>query len=113
MSTLGIVSIATRSIACISAALVLTLWLIFGPEYVNAHRVYYTVSALGALGVASVPLVLRAARRARGHTSDGRALWDVAIVVSVTAILLVVQSVRVPEPMDETFCGHDGEFCAR
>jgi hypothetical protein len=112
MSTLGIVSVATRSIACISAGLVLILWLIFEPEYVNAHRVYYTLSALGALGVASVPLVLRAARRARRQTSDGRALWDVAIVMSVIAILLLVQSVRVREPMVED-CGFDGKMCVQ
>ena len=91
MSTLAHVAVATRVVVAVVASTVLFVWLVVPAGCGEHDELRYKLIALGALILACVPLALRAARRARGGAPERGTAWDVAIVVGVTAILLLMQ----------------------
>ncbi|MCU1348785.1 MAG: hypothetical protein JWO56_1815 [Acidobacteria bacterium] len=91
MSSVAHVSVATRVVVAIVACVLLFMWVIVPAGCGPRHELHYKLVALGALLIASIPLVLRAVRGTAGAVPAGRARWDIAGVAAMTALLLFMQ----------------------
>ncbi len=85
------VGVAARVTVGIVAPVVTFSWILKNPANCTPDfDLYFEIAAVGALGVAIVPLALRAFRRL---ANDLRALlWDLAFIFGVIAILLFMHS---------------------
>ena len=90
MSSLAHVSVATRVVVGIVGTALLIMWAMVPADCGSHHDLHYKLVALGMLLLASVPLVLRVARRGNGPIV-GPPHWDIATVAAMAALLLFMQ----------------------